>query len=275
MWIFGAFVLLLASACVSVLLGWRPGRAPPQIWDLPGTARTYTTIVGTLAGFSVTSSISIANLSVARQSANFEGVMALFLVAFVVFASSAMQFGTTPNLTTRRDSFYLAVQGYSYLLANASFYLGLCLSWLGLPLLLAAIGLDYLSDIFIWLVLFAILGGAMRVSSSGLNLFATMKLSSSLGLPLLCFGAAAIYYAVAEAAFDAFLPDERGPVMYAVVCFAVAAIGLSMQSAFVGSLRNESSASSIQFLGRRFLIGFIGSVFTAVSLLWLAVMSEL
>jgi hypothetical protein len=63
--------------------------------------------------------------------------------------------------------------------------------------------------------------------------------------------------------------------MYAVVCFAVAAIGFSMQSSFVGSLRNESSASSIEILGRRSLIAFIGTVFTSVSLLWLAVMSEL
>jgi hypothetical protein len=140
MWLVGILLLLAVAVAVSLRAGWR--QAPPlaEIWDIPGTARTYTTIVGTLAGFSVTSSIFVANLSVARQSTSFEGVMALFLVAFVVFVSSAMQFGTTPNLTAAQPGPYRAVQGYSYLLANAGFYLGLCLSWLGLPLLLDSIG---------------------------------------------------------------------------------------------------------------------------------------
>jgi protein-S-isoprenylcysteine O-methyltransferase Ste14 len=176
-----------------VYAGRRSQPRPNDIWDIAGTARTYTTIVGTLAGFSVTSSIFIANLSVARRSTNFEGVIALFLIAFLVFISSAMQFGTTPNLTGPGSEGYRTVQEYSYLLANASFYLGLCLSWLGLPLLLAAIGLDYLADVFAWMVLFAILGGAMRVSSSGLNIFTRIQLLSGLSLPFICFGAAAIY----------------------------------------------------------------------------------
>jgi hypothetical protein len=274
MWIAGIVLLLLATTAVSLLLAQRPSGSAPEIWDIPGTARTYTTIVGTLAGFSVTSSVFIANLTAARQSDNFENVIALFLVAFLVFISSAMQFGTTPNLGLQTAD-YRAVQGYSYLLANASFYLGLCLSWLGLPLLLAAIGLDYLSDIFIWLVLFAILGGAMRVSSSGLNIFANMDLLPSLCLPLLCFAAALIYWLVASQLLESLLPDKHGPVLFAVICFGIAALGFSIQSAIVGSLRSGESARSMRLAGRRVAVGLAGAVFTVVSLLWLSVISEL
>ena len=274
MWPFGLVGLMLVTAGASVLLARRPGRSEAEIWDIPGTARTYTTIVGTLAGFSVTSSVFIANLSVARQSANFEGVMALFLIAFVVFVSSAMEFGTTPNLTTRTSDLYRTVQGYSYLLANISFYLGLCLSWVGLPLLLSAIGLEYLAGIFIWLVLFAILGGALRISSSGLNIFTHMELLPSLALPPLAFLAALLYRLLADQFLESLLPEDHTPTLFAVICYVMAAIGFSLQSAVVGSLRSGDGSGLLQGIAGRAVIAFTGAVFTAVSLLWLAVLSE-
>jgi hypothetical protein len=98
--------------------------------------------------------------------------MALFLIAFLIFIGAAMQFGTTPNLPTAPTEAYRTIQEYSYLLANTSYYLGLSLSWLGLPLLLSTISLHYLAGILVWLVLFAIVGGGMRICSAGLNNFA-------------------------------------------------------------------------------------------------------
>jgi hypothetical protein len=275
MWVIGVALLLLLTSALCTYFGRRLNRVEAEIWDIAGTARTYTTIVGTLAGFSVTSSIFIANLTVARQSANFEGVIALFLIAFLVFVSSAMQFGTTPNLSSSPADFYRTVQNYSYILANASFYLGLCLSWLGLPLLLSSIGLDYLGDIFIWLVLFAILGGALRISSSGLNLLAGVDFLSGLALPLLCFGAALSYRLASEVALDRLLPAEHAPTLFAVVSFVVAALGFSIQSAIVGSLREAKSALLAVRVGRALIIAHTAAVFTAVSLLWLAVLDEL
>jgi hypothetical protein len=271
MWLVGIAVLLLVICLLCLLIGWRSDRSPVIIWDIAGTARTYTTIVGTLAGFSVTSSIFVANLSVARESAAFESLMALFLIAFLVFISSAMQFATTPNLPNRQDEVYLTIQALSYVLANSNFYLGLCLSWLGLPLLLVAIGLEYLADIFIWLVLFAILGGAMRVSSSGLNVLALVELRVGLSLLLVCFGAAALYRLVATEYADDLLPAEHGPALFAVLCFAVAAAGFSLQSAVVGALGQESSAARLSRVGRPLLVAYTTAVFTTTGLLWFAV----
>ena len=187
MWILGIAALLAFTCAVSLLLSPRARTLSPEIWDVGNTARTYTTVVGTLSAFSVTSSIFIANLTAARESTAFESVMALFLTAFLVFIGAAMQFATTPNLTQPPNELYRTIRDYSYLLANVSFYLGLSLSWLGLPLLLSAVGLDHLSDIFIWMVLFAILGGAIRLSGTGLGMFNGVSLRLALGLPALCF----------------------------------------------------------------------------------------
>jgi hypothetical protein len=274
-WVLGVALLLLITCSFYYFLSKREDEASPEIWDIGGTARTYTTIVGTLAAFSVTSSIFIANLTVARQSAAFESVMALFLTAFMIFISAAMQFATTPNLANPPGQNYRAVQSYSYLLANASFYQGLCLSWLGLPLLLSAVGLEYLADVFVGLVLFAILGGAMRISSSGLNILARADYAASLSMPFVCFAAAAFYRLVLGDLLDDLLPGEHGPALFAVVCFVVAAAGFSLQSALVGALRRESLSTRAARLGRVILIAFTPAVFTTSSLLWLAVKASL
>jgi hypothetical protein len=273
-WLVGVAFLLLLTSSLCVFVGRRPSQSSAEIWDIPGTSRTYTTVVGALAGFSVTSSIFIANLTVARQSAAFESIIALFLIAFLVFISSAMQFATTPNLAVPAGELYRTVQGYSYVLANASFYLGLSLSWLGLPLLLAAIDLEYLSDAFIWMVLFAILGGAMRISSSGLNTFSQVELKAGLALPILCFATAGVYHLAGTEVIDDLLPARHGPTVFAVLCFVAAAVGFSLQSMIVGALGRESASVFVARWGRAVLIAFTAAVFTCVSLLWLEVASE-
>jgi hypothetical protein len=187
--------------------------------------------------------------------------MALFLIAFLVFISSAMQFATTPNLPNPKDEVYLTLQGCSYVLANANFYLGLCLSWLGLPLLLVAIGLEYLADIFIWLVLFAILGGATRVSSSGLSVFALVELRVGLSILLVCFGAAALYRPVASEQVDDLLPTEHAPALIAVRCFAVAAVGFHCnQQWWARCVRTHQPLAAKD--GRSLLLAYIAAVFT-------------
>ena len=266
----GVVLLLTLTSGLCLLVARRPSAASPQIWDIPGTSRTYTTIVGTLAGFSVTSSIFIANLTAARQSAAFESVMALFLIAFLVFISSAIQFATTPNLASAPSEAYVTVQGYSYVLANAAFYTGLSLSWLGLPLLLSAVGLAYMADVFTWLVLFAILGGASRISS-GINIFAAVELARSVLMPAICFGAATIYRLLLAEQVDSFLPGEHEPALLAVVSFAIAAFGFSLQSVLMNTLRLESTSVRAAAAGRLIVVPYVAAVFTSASLLWYSI----
>ena len=271
MWAVGTVLLLLVSCGLCLLIAGRRDEAPADIWDVAGTARTYTTIVGTLAGFSVTSAIFIANLTTARESDAFEGVMALFLIAFLVFISAGMQFGTTPNLPDRPAGAYQTIQGYSYLLANASYYLGLALSWLGLPLLLSAVGLRFLADIVLWLVLFAILGGAMRICGAGLSVFTGVQLPVGLAVPAISFVGACFYRLVLARQFPDLLPAEHGATLFAVLCFVLGSVGFVLQSTMVASLQNESSAARVVRVGGPVLLAFISGMVTSSSLLWLAV----
>jgi hypothetical protein len=273
MWLVGIVVLLLVACGLSLLLGRLRDEARTEIWDIVGTARTYTSIVGTLAGFSVTSTIFIASLSAPQRSAAFESLMALFLIAFLIFIGAAMQFGTTPNLISVPSDEYRTIQGYSYLLANSSYYLGLSLSWLGLPLLLYAMGLDYLGGIVIWLVLFAIVGGGMRICGAGLYNFVGINLPASLTLPLVGFALAALYSLALGRGIPDLLPLEHGPTLFATLCFAIAAVGLAIQSIVVGSLRREASAAAIARVADRIVLSYVAAVVTTSSLLWLAVAS--
>ena len=275
MWALGVTSLLRLAGGMSLAAGWRTREPQSEIWDVAGTARTYTTIVGTLAGFSITSSIFIANLTVARESAAFESVMALFLVAFLLFISAAMQFGTTPNLSSHPHDAYRTVQGYSYVLANQSYYMGLSLSWVGLPLLLSVVGLDYLANVFIWLVLFALLGGAVRMCAAGLNTFVGVDLRVCLGLPVLCFALASAYRLGLATMLDSLLPAEHEIVLFAVTCFVLGATGFTLQSFGASSVRHEELGAAVARVGPRVLLPYTAGVVTASSLLWLATASAL
>jgi len=270
-WIIGIGLLLLVTSAGAMFAGRRQVEAPPAIWELPGTSRSYTGIVGTLAGFSVGGSIFIANLSLARESPAFESLMAMFLVAFLIFISASMQFVTTPNLAEPPGSAYETIQAYSYVLANLSFYLGLCLSWLGLPLLLVAVGLPYLGDLFIWIVLFAIVGGALRISGSGLNLLARVDYKLSFAVPLACFAGTAVYYLGLGEILEDLLPMEHRAALFAAVSFVVAAAGFSLQSTLVGALRDGASTEVILPFARPAVLGLSAAAFTSTALLWLAV----
>jgi hypothetical protein len=74
---------------------------------------------------------------------------------------------------------------------------------------------------------------------------------------------------------EGLLPSDHRPALFAVVAFAVAATGFSLQSAIVGSLRRESSASISVGIGRYLVVGLAGAAFTTISLLWLSVITAL
>jgi hypothetical protein len=226
-------------------------------------------------GFSIGGSIFIANLSLARESSTFESLMAMFLVAFLTFISAAMQFLTTPNLADPPGDEYKTIQAYSYLLANVSFYLGLCLSWLGLPLLLVAVGLPYLGDMFLWIVLFAIVGGALRIAGSGLNVFARVDYRLSFALPLICFAGALLYHLCFGEVLAQLLPAEHRAAHFAGVCFVIMAIGFSLQSTLVSALRHEASTSWVSRFARPAMLCLSALALTATGLPWLAVCDTL
>src|SRR5690242_6276407 len=112
MWPFGVLLTVLVAVGISYRLSLLP--ASPDMatmWDLARSAGTYTTTSGTLAGFSVTSAVFLANMRVDRDAQ--EGVMAMFLFAFIAFIGAALQFSSTPNAPADDEGQH-RVQRYSY-----------------------------------------------------------------------------------------------------------------------------------------------------------------
>jgi hypothetical protein len=170
MWALGILLAVLVAVAISYRLSQlKPSSQIAAMWDLPRSVSTYTSISGTLAGFSVTSAVFLANLRVSRDVEEFEGVMAMFLFAFIAFIGAAVQFSSTPN-AAMNDLHQLAVQRYSYVFANLGFYQGLAQSWLGLRLLLVGIGFHDLADIFIGVLLFVTIAESFRIARMNLHL---------------------------------------------------------------------------------------------------------
>ena len=166
MWLGGVVVLLAAAVAVVTRLG-REFRTAPTVvpWDIPAVASTYTGIVGALAGFTVASTVFLANLSAARETEAFVATMGMFLIAFVGFLVASQMFGTLPSRATQGaagEDDALA-QRLGFLLAIVGYYVALSIGWLGLRPLLLGLGLRSLADVFAWLLLAAVFAGAGRL----------------------------------------------------------------------------------------------------------------
>jgi hypothetical protein len=268
-WAVGVILTVLVAMAIAYQMS-RLGRpmAVTGTWDLPRTAGTFVTILGPLAGFSVTSAIFTANLSLARESPEFEALMAMFLFAFISCLGAAMQFGAVPN-TASSDPAYLAQQRHYYLLANMGFYHGIAIAFLGLRLLLLAIGLDDLADIFTWVLLFVSLAEASRIAQFNLHM-TTNSAESCLAIPFVAFACAGLYYLVATELIDGLWPDDA-PLIFAIVCFISNATGFSLQQAV---LLTNAKPLSLEFLNGaadKFFLVYSQAATTVVFLLWIAV----
>jgi hypothetical protein len=270
MWILGVSLTVAVSVVIAfALMRFKEEREITLMWDIPRTAGTYTTIVGTLAGFSVTSAIFVANLSVVRDSPEFEGVMGMFLLAFIAFMGTAMQFGATPNLANNDES-YVLVQRYAYMFANLGYYHGIALSWLALRLLLLAIGLDYLANIFTVVLFVTVLAGAFRVVQFNLHL-TTQSSIACLAMPLLAFGCAGIYRAGIVSLAGDLWPEDNAPLMLALVCFASATAGFFLQSLLLAGSARGFTATFLQRSVQILLMLYSQGAATTIALLWMAV----
>ena len=219
MWLGGVVVLLAAAVAAVTRLG-REFRTAPTVvpWDIPAVASTYTGIVGALAGFTVASTVFLANLSGARGTEAFVATMGMFLIAFVGFLVASQMFGTLPNRATpgtAGEDDALA-QRLGFLLAIVGYYIALSIGWLGLRPLLLGLGLRSLADVFAWLLLAAVFAGAARL---GVFLYRLTRVGGAacLAVPLVGFGAAAAYRLVAVRFVPSLWPARDAPLRLALV----------------------------------------------------------
>jgi hypothetical protein len=271
-WLAGVIVLLAAVAAVSAWLGrpHRPGVVTPP-WDIAAVAATYTGIAGVLAGFAVTSTIFLANLDAGAETGSFSATMGMFLIAFVGFLIASQMFGTLPTRAapgTEAEGL-TPFQGLGFVLAIVGYYIGLSLSLLGLRPLLLVLGLELLAEVFVWLLLATVLGGAGRL---GVFLYRLTRVAgrACLAVPGLGFSAAAVYWLVATRLAPGLWPAAEAPLLLALVLAVLAGLGFAAETALL-AFQGEPRLQRRRRGAERAVLTYVQAVVTVAVLLWFAV----
>ena len=267
-WLAGITAALLLGVATVIALSAKERLSPAvPLWDIPRVAGSYTTIVGTLSGFTVASAIFIANG--ARGSPAFHDAIGLYVLAFLSLIGSTMQFATTPNLAGDRPKSYVSDQNISYVLANLSFYVGVAMSWLGLRLLLLAIDFGSFAATLTWVLLFAIVLGAFRVS---MHLYRHTLLPpfACFSVPPVAFGLVLMYRLVADMA-PMFWPANNQVLAFATTTFFIVGAAYLAQTLLLALNGHTRWEGLVTRYGHRFLIAFAQMSVVMVFFVWLAV----
>jgi hypothetical protein len=131
------------------------------------------------------------------------------------------------------------------------------------------LGLDVLAEVFIWLLLATVLGGAGRL---GVFLYRLTRVASvaCLAVPGLGFGAAAAYWLVAARVVPELWPATDAPLRLALAVAGLAGLGFAAETAllaFQGEPRLQRKLRGAE----RAVLAYVQAVVTVVALLWFAV----
>ena len=268
MWVVGVFVLFVVAVTAVLGIGWRPRAVPsPPLWSIPSLSGTYTSIVGTIGGFSVASAIFIASLDTTRSSPLFGTVIGMLLVAFLILVLSALMYASTPNLPHDADT---VTQRFAHILANMSGCEGLAISWLALVPLLQMIGLPSLAIAFTWLMLYVSLAGSAWTAMFAYRL-TTASAAACLAVPVLGISLAALYRLVAVRLVPALWPTTDAALHFTFVGFVVAALTLSLHATLLTMHGDSRVVRRLQAEGHRVALAYSEAAALAVSLTWFAV----
>lgn len=272
-WLAGVFALFIVCSGVVLLLSikLRPGPIRPVL-DVPAVAQRYIYIVGTLSGFSVASATFLAGFIERTGSSSLATVIGMFLIAFLTFVGTAMIFGTIPVPMpgeTPSDGF-LGWQRTIYVMANCGYFVGLSLSWFALRPFLLAIRLDFLADIFTWLLLFAGVAGASRISLH-LHSLTLQNLRACFAMPLIGFGAAALYRFALVPWFPILWPPQHASLVFAVIGFLLTGLVFALDTMMLVHGPEHRFARWLTNPGNRALLVYSQIVIAASGLLWASV----
>lgn len=233
-WLLGVLGLLAAVSMVTVWLGAGSSEHYPEVlWDLPNQARTYTTVVASLAGFTATSVVFAARLGVDRPGPEFETVLGLLVFGFFILLASAMQLANTPSALGRADAPFIEVQRIAHLLANVGFAQGLSTSWLALRPLSHLVGATELESLLRWFLPLSVVLTGLWIGQY-LDDMTPVRGRAARTLAPLAFGSAAVYVLAVVPAYPWLLPSQLPLLRLAAVGAVVAAVGYSVQTVMFG-----------------------------------------
>lgn len=271
-WLVGVAVLMATGVSIMAWLSREPDtRTLPPLWDSAITARAYTSIVGTLAGFTVASAIFLSSQTVSRGPEAFATVIGMLLVAFLALVGAAMEFGSIPGKATLEETepALQRVQNLSFLLGAAAYLAGISIAWLALRPLLLALGLPGLAELFGWLLLIVVIAAAARI---GLFPYRLTQASTRACLALAPLGLGlGLGYRLLAIPFPALLPERDGPLVFTVLLFLTVGVGYLAQSALYWGYGNSRAGLLVSRFGDRLAVAYLETVVLSVALLWLAV----
>jgi hypothetical protein len=273
MWLIGILGAFTFAAVAILLLG-RGQRATLRQpgWDVALVAQRYIFIVGSLSGFSVASATFLAGFIERTGSPSLLTVIGMFLTAFVTFVGTAMIFAIVPaNPSCESPEAGAAEWQHTvYILGNCGYYIGLTLSWFALRPFLLAIGLDFLADIYTWILLFAALMGAAR---HGLHLYllTAHTVLACISLPIVGMGVGLLYRFALVPHFPALWPQENASLLLSVILFAMVGLMFTADTFVLALGPRHPIARWLINPKSGALLVYVQVVIVAVSLLWASI----
>lgn len=273
MWLFGMLGAFMFAAVAILLLGCgqrvrlrRPG------WDVALVSQRYIFIVGSLSGFSVASATFLAGFIERTGSPSLLTVIGMFLTAFITFVGTAMIFAIVPaNPTGEKPGEGSAEWQHTvYIFGNCGYYIGIALSWFALRPFLLAINLDFLADIYTWIVLFAVLVGAARLGLHFYLLTAHTALAC-ISLPIVGFGVALVYRFVLVPFFPVLWPQENESLLLSVMLFALMALMFTADTFVLALEPKHRLAKWLINPKSGALLAYVQVIIVAVALLWTSI----
>jgi hypothetical protein len=268
MWVIGTIILGIVGAAATTALGWTPRVTPgPSLSDASKLGGTNATSVGTLAGFSLTSAIFIANLDVARTSPMFATVFGMMLVGFLILVAATWIVGSTPSGSHTEDA---AAQSLALVLGNLCANLGVSITWLALAPLMAVIGLPALADVFIWALLIMVLtaGGWVALFTSRLTMASPRACSA---IPVLGLALPALYRLVAVRVWPALWPAGDAALLFAFVALGAAGLLFALHLGLLATHGNKPVQERLCQDGHRMVLAASQAYVAVVGLIWFAV----
>jgi hypothetical protein len=235
--VIGYLVVSLASVATMLIVAWeRPASRPPS-WDLGDVARKQVIISSGLAGFAITGLVLLLTLTRSEPgglSEPFAAVVVMFVVAYMSYVSAALMYS---NLVRSNDSLPADPQAVQYSLAAPQFYRSVFLGWIAMSPMLDAYGLVELSDLVDRILLVAVLGGWLLMSSTLYRLGYVRGRAVAMG-PVIAFAFTLAYALIV--AFAA--PQLRSPTSLldlTVVLFAVNILSFGLFAMVPGALQHR------------------------------------
>ena len=240
-------------------------------WDLGGLGVDYAMILASFGGFTVTGAIFLAELREDGSAQAYADVIALFLTAFVILTGTAVSYATLRNAVHPEDSSIELQVSHRvmYVLATTCFFLGVCLSLLGLLPMLVAIGLAQVAQTFSWLLLFVVLAGGMRLGA-WLHSLLGMEARAAILMPFISLGGALAYRAAASTVLPWAWPGSQATLLFSILVFVLAAFAFFIETSMIRMQHRDDAHGALYRFGPALVPVYSSCGVTAILLVWLS-----